>query len=746
MKRIFLKKRAAALILAAACALSLLPAKAPVLAADDPTPYSLEIKRDSLTGDPRQDIISIAVSQLGYKEYRDDNGSKYSWYAKWAKTNKTNWCSEFVAWCGYMAGMPIELFPLCTDGEAYRKKFGAMGQVFLLKEGNAEHAPIWLGDLFTKEITLSEVEPGDILLIGRREGSTAPHHTCMVRKVDVKNKKIYSYDGNKGSGLSGVIKNTNKASDVYAVVKPLYQLGPLTDVTLKKSGDGYPVLSFSKRKDTDGWRVYRSDKADKGYTLLEEIPAHAGQTSLEETDSPALSLVALEHHILQTSAGDPSDSGNQPSTDDSETDSESESESESETEKSTATDPQSNTESATETETETETEKVTETESQTETDPTAGSSSGKEPAPGTPKDNQSNPPGQKDSETKTDKETKKPEEPKKDQPVSPSLEINTATGTCTYIDRSAGKGKTWYYKVVPYVTTSNGKTYDGLGFRCKVLSTKDYKEVTLACSHKYNCFEIEAGTCKQQNTVKYVCIYCGNTFSKHERKGRHDYEKTKTVEPTVKECGRYTYTCRYCKDHYEKLFDAKSFASSSVKYNVLSSSSRTVTVTGPADKKAVSVVIPKTVKYNGKEYRVREIKKKAFRKMKNLESVTIQATLKKINTQAFYKSKKIHNITFSQKKPPTINSKVFTGIPKKATVTVPSAGYKKYKKLLTKKGYLSKKSKKKSKKKNKNKFILKKAKAAPAKSASTNNSAKTNSTSISDTPKGNTNNTIEKKK
>ena len=56
MKRIFLKKRAAALILAAACALSLLPAKAPVLAADDPTPYYLEIKRDSLTGDTRQDI------------------------------------------------------------------------------------------------------------------------------------------------------------------------------------------------------------------------------------------------------------------------------------------------------------------------------------------------------------------------------------------------------------------------------------------------------------------------------------------------------------------------------------------------------------------------------------------------------------------------------------------------------------------------------------------------------------------
>lgn len=70
-----------------------------------------------LTGDYREDIIYIALSQIGYHEGDSEadyaggntNGSKnYTEYGRRLDSIGTEWCSEFASWCIRMAGVPTQ--------------------------------------------------------------------------------------------------------------------------------------------------------------------------------------------------------------------------------------------------------------------------------------------------------------------------------------------------------------------------------------------------------------------------------------------------------------------------------------------------------------------------------------------------------------------------------------------------------------------------------------------------------------
>ncbi len=91
---------------------------------------------------------------------------------------------------------------------------------------------------------------------------------------------------------------------------------------------------------------------------------------------------------------------------------------------------------------------------------------------------------------------------------------------------------------------------------------------------------------------------------------------------------------------------------------------------------------------------ITSIGKNAFRGCKKLKKATLGSGLKKIGTGTFQKCGKLKTIIIKSKllKKSNVGAKAFTGTPSGATVKVPSASIKAYKKWLVKKG-LSKKAK-----------------------------------------------------
>lgn len=107
-----------------------------------------------------------------------------------------------------------------------------------------------------------------------------------------------------------------------------------------------------------------------------------------------------------------------------------------------------------------------------------------------------------------------------------------------------------------------------------------------------------------------------------------------------------------------------------------------------ASKKASSVSVPASVNFGGKKYQVTAIGNKAFAGASRLKKATIGASVAKIGSKAFYRCKKLNQVTIKTKKLTSkkVGSKAFSGIGKKAVIKVPKAKKKAYKKFLAKKG------------------------------------------------------------
>lgn len=106
-----------------------------------------------------------------------------------------------------------------------------------------------------------------------------------------------------------------------------------------------------------------------------------------------------------------------------------------------------------------------------------------------------------------------------------------------------------------------------------------------------------------------------------------------------------------------------------------------------------TVTIPKTIKADGKTYKVTSIAANAFKNSKKLTKVVIGSNVTKIGKNAFYGCKNLKNIVINTKnlKKTTVGAKAFKGTPAKAVVKVPKGKSKTYKKILQAKG-LSKKA------------------------------------------------------
>lgn len=120
-------------------------------------------------------------------------------------------------------------------------------------------------------------------------------------------------------------------------------------------------------------------------------------------------------------------------------------------------------------------------------------------------------------------------------------------------------------------------------------------------------------------------------------------------------------------------------------YKVTSTKSKTASFfSGKKDAKTVS--IPKTVKIQGKTYKVTSIDAGAFENNTKITSVTIGSNITKIGSKAFYGCRNLKKITVKSTKLTSVGKNALKGIHKKAVIKVPKSKLSKYKKLFKGKG------------------------------------------------------------
>ena len=90
------------------------------------------------TGNMRDDIIGVALTQVGYKE----GSNNYTKYGVWYGLSNSPWCGMFVSWCAKEAGIPTSV--LKRTGIANPKNFG------LSYKSGSSYTPK-KGDLFFKK-------------------------------------------------------------------------------------------------------------------------------------------------------------------------------------------------------------------------------------------------------------------------------------------------------------------------------------------------------------------------------------------------------------------------------------------------------------------------------------------------------------------------------------------------------------------------------------------------------------------
>lgn len=87
------------------------------------------------TGNMRNDIIGVALTQVGYRE----GSNNYTKYGAWFGQPNSPWCGIFISWCANQAGIPTSI--IRRNGIAHPSNFG-------LKYKNGSNYRPQKGDLF----------------------------------------------------------------------------------------------------------------------------------------------------------------------------------------------------------------------------------------------------------------------------------------------------------------------------------------------------------------------------------------------------------------------------------------------------------------------------------------------------------------------------------------------------------------------------------------------------------------------
>ncbi len=205
------------------------------------------------TGSQCEDILGVAMTQSGYMEgslegtvQGSDNYTKYGvWW-----TNATNWgvdyshsawCSMFVSWCAYQAGIPASVI--------YRTAGCDEGVKKAKERGTWHFSPANGGDYTPKR--------GDLIYFGTTSDS---NHVGIVRSVS--STKVYTIEGNSSNKVNQVSYSLS-ASGILGYSSPDYadtsgagQPGRLAD---RLSSADKHYADVSKWQGTVDWERARAD-------------------------------------------------------------------------------------------------------------------------------------------------------------------------------------------------------------------------------------------------------------------------------------------------------------------------------------------------------------------------------------------------------------------------------------------------------------------------------------------------------
>lgn len=129
------------------------------------------------------------------------------------------------------------------------------------------------------------------------------------------------------------------------------------------------------------------------------------------------------------------------------------------------------------------------------------------------------------------------------------------------------------------------------------------------------------------------------------------------------------------------------FTAGAYKYVIKSES--VAAIKGPVAKGMNKAVIPSSITYKGKKYKVTDILTGAFKGSTSLTAVTIGSNIETIGRKAFYGCKKLKKIVFKTKTLKKMYKNSFKSVSKKAKASIPSTKKKTYKKLFKKCGILT---------------------------------------------------------
>lgn len=149
------------------------------------------------TGNMRDDIIGVALTQVGYAE----GSNNYTKYGVWYGLSNSPWCGMFVSWCAAQAGIPTSV--LKRTGIANPSNFGLS-----YKSGN-EYTP-QKGDLFFKKsfshVGLVYYTEGDYFytIEGNTSDVSSEGTSVLIRRRKISDFYFSSpnYSGSSSSGCS----------------------------------------------------------------------------------------------------------------------------------------------------------------------------------------------------------------------------------------------------------------------------------------------------------------------------------------------------------------------------------------------------------------------------------------------------------------------------------------------------------------------------------------------------------------
>lgn len=166
-----------------------------------PTPVSAAYENTyKNTGNMRNDIVGVALTQVGYKE----GSNNYTKYGEWYGLPNSAWCGMFVSWCAKEAGIPTSI--LKRTGVANPKNFG------LSYKSGTEYTPS-KGDLFFKKsfshVGIVYYTEGDYFytIEGNTSTTSTNGDSVMIRKRKISDFYFSS------PNYSGTGSNTSDSSD-----------------------------------------------------------------------------------------------------------------------------------------------------------------------------------------------------------------------------------------------------------------------------------------------------------------------------------------------------------------------------------------------------------------------------------------------------------------------------------------------------------------------------------------------------